>query len=54
MYPSPPSHEFAQYWNAGWFYVKNISFLDVHDGLPPFANNPPEELASLSFIPTLA
>jgi hypothetical protein len=31
-----------------------MSVSGVHDGLPAFANNPPEELASWSFIPALA
>ncbi|KAK1652194.1 hypothetical protein QYE76_069999 [Lolium multiflorum] len=54
MYPPHDSHESVRYWNAGWFYVKNASVPNVHDGLPPFSNTPPEELASWSFIPTLA
>ncbi|KAK1610691.1 hypothetical protein QYE76_034364 [Lolium multiflorum] len=54
MYPPHDSHESVPYWNAGWFYVKNASVPNVHDGLPPFSNTPPEELASWSFIPTLA
>lgn len=48
------SHESVRYWNAGWFYVKNISVPGVHDGLPAFVNKPPEELPSWSFIPALA
>jgi hypothetical protein len=31
-----------------------MSVSGIHDGLPAFANNPPEELASWSFIPALA
>ncbi|KAK1650121.1 hypothetical protein QYE76_067926 [Lolium multiflorum] len=54
MYPPHDSHESVRYWIAGWFYVKNASVPSVHDGLPPFSNTPPEELASWSFIPTLA
>ncbi|KAK1608903.1 hypothetical protein QYE76_032576 [Lolium multiflorum] len=54
MYPPHDSHESVRYWNAGWFYEKNISVSNVHDGLPTFSNKPPEELASWSFIPTLA
>ncbi|KAK1613650.1 hypothetical protein QYE76_019167 [Lolium multiflorum] len=54
MYPPHDSHESVRYWNAGWFYVKNASVPEVHDGLPPFSNTPPEELASWSFIPSLA
>ncbi|KAK1626675.1 hypothetical protein QYE76_000990 [Lolium multiflorum] len=54
MYPPHDSHESVRYWNAGWFYEKNISISNVHDGLPKFKNQPPEELASWSFIPTLA
>ncbi|KAK1629408.1 hypothetical protein QYE76_003723 [Lolium multiflorum] len=54
MYPPHDSHESVRYWNAGWFYEKNISVPDVHEGLPKFKNQPPEELASWSFIPTLA
>jgi hypothetical protein len=54
MYPPHSSHESVRYWNAGWFYVKNIQVPDVHDGLPKFVNKPPEELASWSFVPTLA
>ncbi|KAK1643002.1 hypothetical protein QYE76_060807 [Lolium multiflorum] len=54
MYPPHDSHESVWYWNAGWFYEKNISVPDVHDGLPKFINKPREELASWSFIPTLA
>jgi hypothetical protein len=53
MYPPHDSHESVRYWNAGWFYVKNVSVPNVHDGLPTFSNKPPEELASWSFIPTL-
>jgi hypothetical protein len=34
--------------------VKNISVSGVHDGLPLFANKPPEELASWSLIHALA
>ncbi|KAK1609350.1 hypothetical protein QYE76_033023 [Lolium multiflorum] len=54
MYPPHDSHESVRYWNAGWFYVKNASVPNVHDGLPSFNNKPPEELASWSFIPSLA
>ncbi|KAK1647367.1 hypothetical protein QYE76_065172 [Lolium multiflorum] len=54
MYPPHDSHESVLYWNAGWFYVKNSSVPNVHDGLPAFNNNPPEELTSWSFIPSLA
>jgi hypothetical protein len=54
MFPALSSHESVQYWNAGWFYAKNISVPGVHDGLPAFANKPPEELTSWSFITTLA
>ncbi|KAK1678949.1 hypothetical protein QYE76_039797 [Lolium multiflorum] len=54
MYPPHDSHESVWYWNAGWFYVKNASVPNVHDGLPAFNNKPPEELASWSFIPSLA
>ncbi|KAK1645513.1 hypothetical protein QYE76_063318 [Lolium multiflorum] len=43
-----------RYWNAGWFYVKNITVPGVHEGLPKFINKPPEELDSWSFIPALA
>ncbi|KAK1692195.1 hypothetical protein QYE76_008892 [Lolium multiflorum] len=34
MYPPHDSHESVRYWNAGWFYEKNASVPDVHDGLP--------------------
>ncbi|KAK1692560.1 hypothetical protein QYE76_009257 [Lolium multiflorum] len=54
MYPPHDSHESVRYWNAGWFYVKNVSVSNVHDGLPTFSNKRPEELAGWSFIPTLA
>ncbi|KAK1660619.1 hypothetical protein QYE76_048778 [Lolium multiflorum] len=54
MYPPHDSHESVRYWNAGWFYEKNISVPNVHDGLPKFVNEPPEELASWSFVPSLA
>ncbi|KAK1686500.1 hypothetical protein QYE76_047348 [Lolium multiflorum] len=54
MYPPHDSHESVRYWNAGWFYVKNVPVPSVHDGLPSFSNKPPEELASWSFIPSLA
>ncbi|KAK1698863.1 hypothetical protein QYE76_015560 [Lolium multiflorum] len=54
MYPPHDSHESVRYWNARWFYVKNALVPNVHDGLPPFSNNPPEELASWSFVPSLA
>ncbi|KAK1653657.1 hypothetical protein QYE76_071462 [Lolium multiflorum] len=54
MYPPHDSHESVRYWNAGWFYEKNISVPNIHDGLPKFVNEPPEELASWSFIPSLA
>jgi hypothetical protein len=54
MYPPHSSHESVRYWNAGWFYVKNIEVPDVHQGLPKFVNEPPEELDSWSFIPALA
>jgi hypothetical protein len=54
MYPPHDSHESVRYWNAGWFYEKNASVPDVHDGLPKFINEPPEELASWSFVPSLA
>jgi hypothetical protein len=47
------SHESVRYWNAGWFYLKNISVPACHDGLPAFINDAPEELASWSFIPSL-
>jgi hypothetical protein len=51
VYPALASHESVQYWNAGWFYVKNIPVPGVHDGLPSFANKAPEELASWSLFP---
>ncbi|KAK1668648.1 hypothetical protein QYE76_056807 [Lolium multiflorum] len=54
MYPPHDSHESVRYWNAGWFYEKNASVPGVHQGLPKFVNEPPEELASWSFIPSLA
>ncbi|KAK1604519.1 hypothetical protein QYE76_028192 [Lolium multiflorum] len=54
MYPPHDSHESVRYWNAGWFYEKNASVPDVHEGLPQFVNEPPEELASWSFVPSLA
>ncbi|KAK1645639.1 hypothetical protein QYE76_063444 [Lolium multiflorum] len=54
MYPPHDSHESVRYWNAGWFYEKNASVPDIHDGLPKFVNEPPEELASWSFVPSLA
>ncbi|KAK1647015.1 hypothetical protein QYE76_064820 [Lolium multiflorum] len=54
MYPPHSSHESVRYWNAGWFYVKNIPVPNVHEGLPKFVNKPPEELDSWSLIPALA
>ncbi|XP_051199670.2 uncharacterized protein [Lolium perenne] len=54
MYPPHDSHESVRYWNAGWFYEKNVSVPGVHEGLPQFVNEPPEELASWSFVPPLA
>ncbi|KAK1601771.1 hypothetical protein QYE76_016945 [Lolium multiflorum] len=54
MYPPHDSHESVRYWNAGWFYEKNASVPEIHDGLPKFNNEPPEELASWSFVPSLA
>ncbi|KAK1645755.1 hypothetical protein QYE76_063560 [Lolium multiflorum] len=54
MYPPHDSHESVRYWNAGWFYEKNASVPKIHDGLPKFNNEPPEELASWSFVPSLA
>ncbi|KAK1641956.1 hypothetical protein QYE76_059761 [Lolium multiflorum] len=54
MYPPRDSHESVRYWNVGWFYEKNAPVPDVHDGLPKFINEPPEELASWSFVPSLA
>ncbi|KAK1627402.1 hypothetical protein QYE76_001717 [Lolium multiflorum] len=54
MYPPHDSHESVRYWNAGWFYEKNAPVPDIHDGLPKFINEPPEELASWSFVPSLA
>ncbi|KAK1694334.1 hypothetical protein QYE76_011031 [Lolium multiflorum] len=54
MYPPHDSHESVRYWNAGWFYEKNVPVPEIHDGLPKFNNEPPEELASWSFIPPLS
>ncbi|KAK1697237.1 hypothetical protein QYE76_013934 [Lolium multiflorum] len=54
MYPPHDSHESVRYWNAGWFYEKNVPVPEIHDGLPKFNNEPPEELASWSFIPSLS
>ncbi|KAK1630596.1 hypothetical protein QYE76_004911 [Lolium multiflorum] len=54
MYPPHDSHESVRYWNAGWFYEKNAPVPEIHDGLPEFKNEPPEELASWSFIPSLS
>ena len=54
MYPPHSSHESIRYWNAGWFYVKNVEVPNVHQGLPKFINQPPEELDSWSLIPALA
>ncbi|KAK1677097.1 hypothetical protein QYE76_037945 [Lolium multiflorum] len=42
MYPPHDSHESVRYWNAGWFYEKNASVPDIHDGLPKFVNEPPK------------
>ncbi|KAK1694339.1 hypothetical protein QYE76_011036 [Lolium multiflorum] len=44
MFPTLASHESVWYWNARWFYVKNVPVPGIHDGLPKFVNNPPEEL----------
>ncbi|KAK1645017.1 hypothetical protein QYE76_062822 [Lolium multiflorum] len=33
MYPPHDSHESVRYWNAGWFYEKNVSVPEIHDGL---------------------
>ncbi|KAK1680348.1 hypothetical protein QYE76_041196 [Lolium multiflorum] len=54
MYPPHDSHESVRYWNAGWFYEKKASVPNIHQGLPKFVNEPPEELASWSFVPSLA
>ena len=54
MYPPHSSHESVRYWNAGWFYVKNVEVPNVHQGLPKFINQPPKELDSWSLIPALA
>ncbi|KAK1628319.1 hypothetical protein QYE76_002634 [Lolium multiflorum] len=54
MYPPHDSHESVRYWNAGWFYEKNVTVPEIHDGLPKFNNEPPEELASWSFITSLS
>ncbi|KAK1645867.1 hypothetical protein QYE76_063672 [Lolium multiflorum] len=54
MYPPHDSHESVRYWNAGWFYEKNVSVPEIHEGLPKFNNEPPEELASWSFVPSLS
>ncbi|KAK1693875.1 hypothetical protein QYE76_010572 [Lolium multiflorum] len=34
MYPPHSSHESVRYWNAGWFYVKNIQFRTSTRGFP--------------------
>ncbi|KAK1661560.1 hypothetical protein QYE76_049719 [Lolium multiflorum] len=31
MYPPHDSHESVRYWNAGWFYEKNVSVPEIHD-----------------------
>jgi hypothetical protein len=54
IYPPISSHESIQYWNARWFYIRNEIVPDSHQGLPIFANNPPEELDSWSYIPNFA
>jgi hypothetical protein len=54
VFPPLSSHESVRYWNAEWFYIKNESVPGRHDGLPAFANNPPEELTSWSYILNLA
>ncbi|KAK1666549.1 hypothetical protein QYE76_054708 [Lolium multiflorum] len=55
MYPpSTTMQNPSRSWNAGWFYEKNVSVPEIHDGLPKFNNEPPEELASWSFIPSLS
>ncbi|KAK1686693.1 hypothetical protein QYE76_047541 [Lolium multiflorum] len=54
MYPPHDSHESVWYWNARWFYEKNITVLGVHEGLPTFVNEPPEERDSWSQLNTLA
>jgi hypothetical protein len=54
VFPALSSHESVRYWNARWFYLKNVTVPGCHDGLPAFNNNPLEELASWSFIPNLA
>ncbi|KAK1666357.1 hypothetical protein QYE76_054516 [Lolium multiflorum] len=50
MYPPHDSHESVR-WNAGWFYEKNVSVPEIHDGLPKFNNEPPEELSQLELHP---
>ncbi|KAK1684300.1 hypothetical protein QYE76_045148 [Lolium multiflorum] len=47
MYPPHDSHESVR-------YEKNVSVPEIHDGLPKLDNEPPEELASWSFIPSLS
>ncbi|KAK1645346.1 hypothetical protein QYE76_063151 [Lolium multiflorum] len=54
MYPPHDSHESVRYWNAGWFYVKNVAVPGVHEGLLKFINKPPEERDSWSIVPTHA
>jgi hypothetical protein len=46
VFPPLSSHESVRYWNAGWFYLKNLYVPNCHDDLPTFTNKPREELPS--------
>ncbi|KAK1697077.1 hypothetical protein QYE76_013774 [Lolium multiflorum] len=50
----PPNLDFAMAAALEDTFWKNVSVPEIHDGLPKFNNEPPEELASWSFVPSLA
>ncbi|KAK1642541.1 hypothetical protein QYE76_060346 [Lolium multiflorum] len=52
MYPPHDSHESVL--ERRMVLREKLSVPEIHDGLPKFNNEPPEELASWSFVPSLA
>jgi hypothetical protein len=54
IFPPISSHESVQYWNAGWFYMKNDVAPYRPRSRPVFVNSLPVEKDSWSHIPNLS
>ena len=53
IFPAMSTHESVRYWNAGWFYHKDMVAPNRLAGLPVFINCAPQVKDSWSEIPDL-